>query len=45
MPGRVIQLLDMVQGRFKRAFKAWLAERPRAWQDGLEVVAIDGFTG
>ena len=26
-------------------FKTWLAERPQAWRDQLEVVAMDGFTG
>jgi len=35
----------MVPGRSKQAFKQWLADRPRAWRDGLEVVAMDGFTG
>ncbi len=39
------RLLDMVEGRSKQAFKAWLAERPQAWRDGVEVVAMDGFTG
>ena len=39
------RLLDMVPGRSKQAFKAWLAERPRAWREGLQVVAMDGFTG
>ena len=39
------RLLDMVQGRSKQAFKTWLAERPKAWRDGVEVVAMDGFTG
>ena len=39
------RLLAMVEGRSKQAFKAWLAERPKAWRDGLEVVAMDGFTG
>ena len=39
------RLLDMVQGRSKQAVKAWLAERPQAWRDGLEVVSMDGFTG
>jgi len=39
------RLLAMVQGRSKQAFKTWLAERPKAWRDGLEVVAMDGFTG
>ena len=35
----------MVQGRSKKAFKTWLADRPQAWRDGVEVVAMDGFTG
>ncbi len=35
----------MVQGRSKQAFKTWLAGRPEAWRQGLEVVAMDGFTG
>jgi transposase len=39
------RLLEMVEGRSKQAFKAWLADRPQAWRDGVEVVAIDGFTG
>jgi len=39
------RLLDMVQGRSKQVFKAWLAARPESWRQGLEVVAMDGFTG
>ncbi len=39
------RLLDMVQGRSKQVFKIWLSERPKAWRDGVEVVAMDGFTG
>jgi transposase len=39
------RLLDMVEGRSKKAFKTWLADRPAAWRDGVEVVAMDGFTG
>jgi transposase len=39
------RLLDMVEGRSKQAFKTWLAGRPHAWRDGVEVVAMDGFTG
>ena len=39
------RLLDMVEGRSKQAFKTWLAGRPEAWRKGLEVVAMDGFTG
>ena len=39
------RLLDMIEGRSKQAFKTWLAERDDAWRDGVEVVAMDGFTG
>ena len=39
------RLLDMVEGRSKRAFKTWLADRTKAWRDEVEVVAMDGFTG
>jgi transposase len=39
------RLLDMVEGRSKHAFKTWLAARPQPWRDGVEVVAMDGFTG
>ena len=39
------RLLDMVPGRSKQAFKTWLAARPDAWREGLQVVAMDGFTG
>src|SRR5215217_2426216 len=39
------RLLDMVQGRSKQTVKAWLADRPAAWRQRLEVVAMDGFTG
>ena len=39
------RLLDMVEGRSKQAFKTWLNDRPQAWRDGIEVVAMDGFTG
>jgi len=39
------RLLDMVEGRSKQVFKTWLAQRPQAWRDQLEVVAMDGFTG
>jgi len=35
----------MVEGRSKQAFKTWLNERPEAWRDTVEVVAMDGFTG
>ena len=39
------RLLDMVEGRSKAAFKTWLTDRPKPWRDGVEVVAMDGFTG
>lgn len=39
------RLLDTVEGRSKQAFKTWLVERPDAWRDQVEVVAMDGFTG
>ncbi|MFC6152432.1 ISL3 family transposase [Nocardioides yefusunii] len=39
------RLLDMVEGRSKAVFKTWLADRPQAWRDRVEVVAMDGFTG
>ena len=39
------RLLDMVEGRSKQAFTTWLAERPQAWRNAVEVVAMDGFTG
>ncbi len=35
----------MVEGRSKHAFKTWPAERDQSWRDGVEVVALDGFTG
>lgn len=39
------RLLDVVEGRSKKAFKNWLAQRDHAWRDGIEVVAMDGFAG
>ena len=39
------RLLDMIEGRSKAVFKTWLAARPQDWRDGVEVVAMDGFTG
>ncbi len=39
------RLLDMVEGRSKAVFKQWLAARPTSWSRGIEVVAMDGFTG
>jgi transposase len=42
---RPARLLDMVEGRSKQAFQRWLADRPQQWRDGVEVVAMDGFSG
>ena len=39
------RLLDMIEGRSKKVFKTWLTERPDDWRQGVEVVAMDGFTG
>jgi transposase len=39
------RLLDMVEGRSKKVFSAWLEAQPRWWRDQIEVVAMDGFTG
>jgi transposase len=39
------RLLAMIEGRSKLAFTVWLANRPKTWRDGLEVVAMDGFSG
>jgi transposase len=39
------RLLDMIEGRSKQVFSAWLAERPQDWRDRIEIVAMDGFTG
>ena len=39
------RLLDMVEGRSKKAFKTWLAARDAAWREAIEVAAMDGFTG
>lgn len=39
------RLLDMIDGRSKAVFAEWLKSRPQEWRDGIEVVAMDGFTG
>lgn len=39
------RLLDMVEGRSKQVFATWLQERTQEWRDGVEVVAMDGFSG
>lgn len=41
----IARLLDMVPGRSKAVFKTWLAEQDGQWKQGIEVVAMDGFTG
>ncbi len=38
------RLVDM-KGRSKQVFKTWLAGRPQAWREEVEVVAMDGFRG
>jgi len=39
------RLLDMVQGRSKAVFTTWLEQQSTDFRDGIEVVAMDGFTG
>ena len=39
------RLLDMVEGRSKAVFKTWLDAQTQTFRDGIEVVAMDGFTG
>ncbi len=39
------RLLDMVSGRSKQVFKTWLEQQSPAFRGGIEVVAMDGFTG
>ena len=39
------RLLDMVEGRSKQVFKTWLDQQDTTFRDGIEVVAMDGFTG
>jgi transposase len=39
------RLLDMVEGRSKAVFKTWLEAQTPAFRAGVEVVAMDGFTG
>ncbi len=35
----------MVEGRSKKVFATWLDQRPQAWRDRIQIVAMDGFTG
>ncbi|WP_344311045.1 ISL3 family transposase, partial [Brevibacterium samyangense] len=39
------RLLDMIEGRSKAMFKTWLEARDTSWRQGVEVVAMDGFSG
>jgi transposase len=39
------RLLDMVEGRSKQVFKSWLEAQTAQFRKGIEVVAMDGFTG
>src|SRR5699024_4731027 len=39
------RLLDMMPGRSQQVFKQWLKARPKDWRDGIDVVAVDGFSG
>jgi transposase len=39
------RLLDMVEGHSKQVFTRWLDAQPAPFRDGIEVVAMDGFTG
>ena len=38
------RLLDLVEGRSKQVFTAWLAAQSAVFRDGIEVVAMDGST-
>ncbi len=39
------RLLDLVEGRSKQVFSAWLAAQSSKFRAGIETVAMDGFTG
>ena len=39
------RLLDMVEGRSKAVFRTWLDAQRTEFRAGIEVVAMDGFTG
>ena len=39
------RLLDVVEGRSKKAFQQWLADRPKDWRNHVEGVAMEGFSG
>lgn len=38
-------MLDLVEGRSKKAFKTWLDARTDEFRQRVEIVAMDGFTG
>jgi transposase len=40
-----VRLLDLVEGRSKQVLTDWLDAQSAAFRDGIEVVAMDGFTG
>jgi len=39
------RLLDMIPGRSKKALASWLTDQDPTWRAGVEIVAMDGFTG
>ena len=39
------RLLDMIPGRSKKVFTTWLSSQPDTWREGIEIVAMGGFTG
>ncbi len=39
------RLLDLVEGRSKQVFKTWLEAQAPEFRAGVEIVAMDGFTG
>ena len=39
------RLLDMIPGRSKQVFNTWLDDPSADFRDGIQVVAMDGFTG
>ena len=39
------RLLAVVEGRSKAALKTWLEQQSAAFREGVEIVAMDGFTG
>lgn len=38
-------MLDLVPGRFGKAYATWLKERGERFRDGVEVAALDPFSG